>query len=307
MTKYLRVSFIIILLAISAICCTPAKSAEGIYPIEITDQTGRLVKFTKVSVRIISLAPSNTEILYALGLKDQVVGVTDYDDYPPEVKEKNSIGSFFSPNIETIVALNPDLILATTVHVGEVIPHLENLGLKVVALDPKSVDEVLAAINIVGKITGKEEEARSLTTGMQNRIQAITSKTNSLPETKKPSVFYITWHDPIQTSGSGNLGDDLIMKAGGRNIFHKLEGAPFVSLEEVVQANPEVIIAGIGMGTGGDATLQLALNEPRFRSTTARLNNRIYPVDINLVGRPGPRIVDGLEQFARLIHPELFK
>jgi iron complex transport system substrate-binding protein len=287
--------------------CSSTSSPEGPAATEVTDQIGRVVHITHVPQRIISLAPSNTEILYALGLEDRVIGVTSYDDYPPEVKEKPEVGGFFDPNLETIVAMDPDLILATAIHENEVIPQMEQHGLNVVALDPKSLDEVMEAITLVGKITDAEKEASGLVDDLQARISAITDKTRDLPESQRPRVFYITWHDPLITVGSGNFGDDLIEKAGGTNITHNLEGSPTVTLEEVVQANPQVIIAGIGMGTGEDLPLQFALDETRLKDTDARLNDRVKAVSIDLAGRPGPRIVDGLEQFARIIHPELFE
>jgi len=268
---------------------------------------GRTVGFTRIPERIVSLAPSNTEILFALGLADKVVAVTDYCDYPPEAKEKASIGGFSTPNIENVVALSPDLVVATSIHQEQVIPNLEQRGITVFALAPKTLDEVLEAITLVGEITGQEKEASKLVGEMSERIRAVTDKTGNLTEAQKPRVFYITWHDPLMTAGAGTLHDELIQKAGGTNIARNLTGYAGITLEAVIDANPEVMIAGVGMGTGADAPLQFALTEPRLRNNDARLNNRVYAIDVDLVGRAGPRIVDALEQFARFIHPELFK
>jgi iron complex transport system substrate-binding protein len=160
---------------------------------------------------------------------------------------------------------------------------------------------------LVGKISGKTKEATTLTKELQARIDKVTGKTKGLAESQKPNVFYITWHDPLITVGHDNLGEDLIVKAGGVNIFHTLEGSPTVTLEEVIQANPDVIIAGISMGTGEDIPLQFVRDESRLTGTSARQNNRIYSVSIDLCGRPGPRIVDALELFMAAIHPELNK
>jgi iron complex transport system substrate-binding protein len=274
---------------------------------EFTDQVGRAVSFDAVPERIVSLAPSNTEILFALGLGDKVVGVTDYCDYPPEAKEKTHVGGYWNPDVETIVSLEPDLVVAQALHLTEVIPKLEAYGLKVIVLEPTTVDEVLDAINLVGQITGNTKEATTLVNSLQSRIDRVTEKTKDLPESQRPGVFYMTWNDPLMSVGGDNIGDDLITRAGGSNIFHGLEGSPTVSLEEVIQANPDVIIAGIGMGTGGDLPLQFAMDEPRLAVTNARINNQVYSISIDLSGRAGPRIVDALEQFARFIHPELFK
>ena len=289
------------------VACTPPAGEITPSPIEFTDQLGRTVALDKVPERIISLAPSNTEIVFALGLADRVVAVTDYCNYPSEVEGKPSIGGYSTPNIEEIVVLSPDLILATSIHEKRVIPQLEAKGLTAFGVNPKTLDEILATIALVGEITGKEEEAAILHGEMRARIEAVTSKTNGLPLEQRPRVFFVTWHDPLMTPGADTRHNELIEKAGGINIGQDLTGYADISLEAVIAANPEVIIAGVGMGSGKDLTLQFALNEPRLRGTEALKNNRVYAVNTDLAGRPGPRIVDALEQFAEFIHPELFR
>lgn len=305
--RFMACLFIVALVLTGLVGCGREPSTETPSRNEFTDQAGRVVHFDKVPQKIVSLAPSNTEILFALGLGVRVVGVTDYCDYPPEAKEKTHVGGYWTPNVETIVSLAPDLVVAQSLHESEVIPQLEKYGMTTIVLEPKTLDEVLDAITLVGKITEKTKEASTLVKDLQSRIDKVTNKTKNLAESERPSVFFITWHDPLITVGSNNLIDDLIIKAGGRNIFHNLEGSPTVSLEEVLQANPGVIIAGIGMGTGEDLPLQFARDESRLSGTSALINDRVYSVSIDLSGRPGPRIVDALEQFARMIHPELFK
>jgi iron complex transport system substrate-binding protein len=289
-----------------SLSCGSTNSGNTASQIVITDQLGRTVKFDKIPQRIISLAPSNTEILYALGLADKVVAVTDYDNYPPEVKQKPSIGGFSTPDIEKIISLSPDLVLATEIHQQEVIPYLEQRGITVVALAPKTLDEVLESITLVGKVTGTDKEASELVAEMQTKIKAVIDKTSTLPESERPRVFYIAWHDPLMTAGSDTFEDELVKTAGGVNIAQNLSGYPVISLETVVAANPQVIIAGVGMGTGADLPLQFAQTEPMLKNTDARLNNRVYGVSTDLSGRAGPRIVDALAQFASMIHPELF-
>ena len=286
-------------------CAAPPKNTHP-SPIEITDQLGRAVALDKPPQRIISLAPSNTEILFALGLADRVAAVTDYCNYPPEAEAKPSIGGFSTPNIEEIVALSPDLILAASRHENQIIPHLENKGLTVLALNLKTLDEALEAITLIGEIAGKEERASGLAAEMQNRIKAVTDKTNNLPDGERPRVFYLTWHDPLMTSGPGSLLHELIQKAGGRNIFSEVIGTKSVDFELLVARNPQVMIAGIGMGSGEDKTLQYLTTESRLQNTEAGKNGRIYKIDMDLTGRGGPRIVDGLEQFAKCIHTEIF-
>jgi len=296
---------LVVLLSLFVACAPPADEVVS-FQIEVEDQLGRVVKLEKIPERIISLAPSNTEILFALGLGDKVVGVTEYCDYPEAAKDIDKIGGFSTTNIEEVVALSPDLILATQRHESEIIPALEGKGLTVFALAPKTLDEILESITLIGEITGKEEEASQLVTEMSNRIKAVTDKTDGLSGAERPRVLYITWHDPLKTAGGDTWHEELIVKAGGINIAHDLIGFPVVGLETVVAANPQVIITGIGMGTGEDKPLQFALTEDRLRDVDARINNRVYGIDLDLSGRAGPRIVDGLEFFAKCIHPELF-
>lgn len=296
------------------VACTSAPTEEpeppvGVltFPVEMTDQAGRVVRVEKIPEKIISLAPSNTEIVYALSLEDRLVGVTEYCDYPEAAKEKPKIGGFSTVDIERVVAIQPDLILAANIHKKEVIPQLERLGFTVLTLDPKTVDEILEAINLIGWFTGKKEEASHLVTEMKNRIKTVTDKTLALPEAQRPAVFYILWHDPLRTVSAEARIHELIVKAGGMNIAQDLEGGyPTMSLEAVLMANPQVIIAGSGHGTGENLPFQFALTEPRLTEVEARRNGRVYEIDADLTSRPAPRIVDGLEKLAEFIHPELF-
>ena len=298
------VSAVALILLVS--CAAPLKNAPP-SPTEIMDQLGRVVALDKPPQRIISLAPSNTEILFALGLADRVVAVTDYCDYPPEAESKPSIGGFSTPNIEEIVALSPDLILAASRHENKIIPQLEDKGLTVLALNPKTLDGVLEAIVMTGKVTGKEAEAARLLSDMKSRINAVTDKTAGLPPEQRLGTFYIVWHDPLMAAGSETLHDELIQKAGGINIARELTDYADISLEAVIAANPQVIIAGAGHGSGQDQTFQYVKTETRLRDTHARRDNRVFVIDADLASRPGPRIVEGLEEFAAFIHPELFR
>jgi len=294
-----------IALFLSASCVSPPESALP-SPIEVIDQLGRTVALDKTPQRIVSLAPSNTEILFALWLSDRVVAVTDYCNYPPEAEAKQTIGGFSTPSIEEIVSLSTDLVLATSRHEAKIIPQLEDRGLNVLALNPETIDGVLEAIILTGMVAGVEERAAELVAGMRQRIESVTDKTDGLPLEQRPATCYVVWHDPLMTAGSGTLQDELIEKAGGLNIARELTDYADISLEAVIAANPEVIIAGAGHGSGADQTFQFAKTEPRLRDTEARRHDRIYAVDVDLTSRPGPRIVEGLEEFAQFIHPELF-
>ncbi len=300
-------SLVLAILASLIVACAPPAEEAPTFLLEVTDQAGRVVKLEKIPERIVSIAPSNTEVLFALGLGDKVVGVTEFCNYPEAAKAKPKIGGYSTVDLERTVAIEPDLILATNIHKDEIIPVLERLGLTVLTLDPKTLDEVLEAITLTGKCTGKQEAASQLVTEMRNRIRAVTDKTDTLSEAQRPRVFYVMWHEPLRTVSSHTRIHELIELAGGVNIAQDVgEGYPTISLEAVIQANPQVIIAGSGMGGGADLPFQFANTESRLKDTDARINNRVYEIYTDLVGRPGPRFVEALEQLAEMIHPELF-
>jgi len=281
--------------------CTPVESAS---PGAVVDDLGRSVNIEEIPQRIISLVPSNTEILFALGLGEELVGVTEFCNYPPEARGMEKVGGFSTPDIEKIIASQPDLILAGSIHAKEAIPALEERGLTVFALAPQSLAGILEDIRLVGKITGEEDEASKLVAQMETRIKAITDKTQNLEEGAR--VFYITWHEPLWSVGSGTTIHELIEKAGGVNIFQDVTGHKMVNLEEVIARNPEIIIACTGHGEAKGKPFEWAKEETRLRVTEACKNNRIYQIDADLVSRDGPRIVDALEWFAYFIHPEIF-
>ena len=306
MKRLLATALCLICLALTVtVACADGDSSAPTGSIEITDQAGRVVTLDAIPQRIVSLAPSNTEILFALGLNDSIVGVTDWCDYPPEALEKDSIGDFYPPNIEAIVAMEPDLVVAANIHKDEYVPQMESLGLKVIVLDPKTVDEVIDAIAIAGEATGTEDAASQLAEDMQARIDDVQSLVSGLSEEEIPRVFYVIWHDPLMTVGNDTLQDEVIQLAGGQNIFDDLSGYPVVDLETILDRDPQVIIVGSGHDVEQDATFQWVQNEARLRDTEAAREGMIFKIDADLVDRPGPRIVDGIEEMLELIHPEL--
>ena len=296
--------FVLVLVVMVAL---PTPTLATTYPITLTDDLGREVTIGALPERIISLAPSNTEILFALGLADKVVGVTDFCDYPPEALEKEKVGGPWgsSINVEKIVDLNPDFILAEEINGVDVINTLSGLGLTVFGIKSTDLDDLLNDIRTVGQITNREAAATTLTTDMQSKINAITAQTAGLSAGEKPKVFHICWHDPIYTSGNGTFIHDLFEKAGGANIFGDLEGWPAVSLEALITRDPEVIIV-TAMGGTASGTWEWVNTESRLEDVSARRNDRVYFVESNWVERAGPRIVLGLEQVAKCIHPQIF-
>jgi iron complex transport system substrate-binding protein len=274
-------------------------------PGNVVDDLGRSITINKTPQRIISLAPSNTEILFALGLGNKVVGVTEYCNYPKEATAKPKVGGFSTVDTEKVISLEPDLVLATKIHSKTVIPALEKLGLTVVAIAPSSLYEVLNSVTLIGKITGQDKQALELVSNLRTRIEVVDGKTQNLPPNQRPRVLYLTWHDPLMTEGTGTIADDIISKAGGQNIAYDISGDKAIDLETVIYRDPQVIIASVGMGSGEDLPWQYVRAEPRLKNTQALLNNRVYKIDGDLIHRPSPRIVEALEQMAQFIHPEL--
>ncbi|MGB8707913.1 MAG: cobalamin-binding protein [Dehalococcoidia bacterium] len=303
MSKHIRNRLYITmtLLVLMLLSCIP-QSPPG----NIVDGLGRKIMINAVPQRIVSLAPSNTEILFALGLGDKIVGDTEYCNYPEAAKTKPKVGGFSTVDIEKVVSLRPDLVLATQIHSKTIIPALEKLGLTVVALTPSSLTGVLDSITLVGKITGQSKEASELIKDLSTRIKAIADKTQKLPPAQRPRVFYVTWHDPLWTAGTGTLSNDVISQAGGQNIASDISGDKTIDLETVINRDPEIIIVSVGMGAGEDLPWQYIKSESRLKNTRALLNGRLYKIDGDLIHRPGPRIVEALEQMAQFIHPELF-
>lgn len=285
--------------------CTSVEGRPQQSAIEITDQLGRAVKLDTVPQRIVSLAPSNTEMLFALGLGDRVVGVDTYSDFPPEAKEKPKVGGFSTPDIEKILALSPDLVIAADTHKEKAIPEMERHGLKVLALAPKTLNDVTEAIELLSKAAGAEQQAQLVLQNMRRRVDAVSGLVADLPSEARPRVFYVLWHDPLKTAGQGTLQSQLMELAGGKNVFDDLSGYPAVSLEVLLERQPQVMIAAIGHGSGQEGPLEWAKSEPRLRDTEALSEGRVSDIDANIVSRAGPRIVDGLEQMFLLIHPEL--
>jgi len=285
----------------------PQKDPAPNFPLTVTDDLGRSVTIDKMPQRIVSLAPSNTEILFALGLEDKIIGVTDYCDYPEAAKAKPRVSSYTTPNLEKILSLDTDLVLAESIHEKTVLPALEKFGFTTIVSSAESIDDVLEDIARIGKVNGKSDTATVLINSMTARIDAVKLKTDNLPLDKRPRVLIIVWHQPIWTMGGKTFINDMIWAAGGNNIFaDDFEKSRIVSLESVINKNPEIFIIS-AMATTGNTVYNSVMKESRLKSTDAMINNHVYRIsNANLIERPGPRIVDGLDELSQLIHPEIF-
>ncbi len=282
-------------------------AASVAYPLTVTDDLGRTITIEEEPQRIVSLAPSNTEILFDLGLGDKVVGDTLYCDYPEAALNVEKVGGYSDVDIEKVVSLAPDLILAEDIHKSDVIPALENLGYTVYALVPHNLDEIMASVTTIGMLTGATEEAEAIVDDMQTRINFIVEKAAGLPDAQKPSVLYVIWQEPIMSSGVDTPIYEMITKAGGISIVQDDTGFPTLSLESVIDADPDVIICNVDYSyEGGDAPLVFMQAESRLESVSARKSGRVYGINASLTNRPVPRIIDGFEWMAAMIHPELF-
>ncbi|GAB4274721.1 MAG: ABC transporter substrate-binding protein [Coriobacteriia bacterium] len=268
------------------------------FPVTVTDDLGREVTVDSEPQRIVSLAPANTEILYGLGLLDRVVGVTSFDDYPPEVADLPKVGDFVGPNVEAVAALEPDLVLATGGVQQDVIEQIEGTGATVIAVDPQSVEGLYESIRTVGAVTGVSEAADALVVSMQEDIAAVQSELQGvLPVT----VFVEIAQDPLFTAGRGTLIDELITLAGGTNVV-KDEGYVGYSVEQLLEDDPEFYLATLG-SMSDPAALQ---DRPGYGELSAVKNGNVGILTDNLVSRPGPRITEGIREIAGILHPDVF-
>ncbi len=300
--------------AIPTLAATPTASPQSTAtaaptPINATDVVGRKLTLAGYPQRIISLAPSNTEILFALDLSSKIVAVDEFSDYPAEAKSLPRIGgSNGKYNFEQIVALKPDLIIAAEINPPEALKKLEDLKLAVfVASESKTtVDNILTDIILVGQVTGKNDKAKTVTDAMKQKLDALKAKIATAKT--KPRVYWeLDATDPTKpfTVGPGNFVNDIITLAGGTNAFASAtKSYPQVSAEQIIAAKPEIIIMS---DAAYGVTVDSLMKRKGWQVIAAVKNKNVHPIDDSLVSRPGPRIADGLEAAAKLIHPELFK
>ena len=277
--------------------------------ITLVDSLSRTVTLAGPARHVVSLAPSNTEILYALGADAVVAGRDDFSDYPPQATQVPSIGSD-SPhvNAEAIVALHPDLVLAAGITSPDDVAALAKLGLTVYATsNAANLDDIYKDILAVGTLVGAADKANALVNSMRVRIDAVSTK--AATASQHPIVFYeLDATDPAKpwTAGPGSFVDQLITLAGGTNAGNiAKEQYVQLSLEQIVSENPDIIV--LGSATFGGQTPALVAARPGWQGIKAVKNHAVYTFDDNLISRPGPRVVDGLEKLAALIHPETFK
>ena len=278
-------------------------------PIIVTDQRGKEFQFDEPVQRIVSLAPSNTEILFAVGAGSQVVGRDSFSDYPAEAQTVADIGGGFGAlDTETIIASTPDLVLAAELTPAEQIQALEDLGLTVFVLgNPTDLPGMYENLRTIAKMTGHLEETETLIASLEERVTVVEEKLAGV--TNRPLVLYeLDGTDPNApwVPGPGTFGNTLLTMAGGNNMSSSLEGEWIqVSLETIIEMDPDIILLGDALW--GGVTPEMVAARGGWDALTAVQEGKVYPFDDNLVSRPGPRLVDGLEAMAKFLHPGLFE
>lgn len=308
-----KFSFIIFILALFLSACAPvAMPTPTLQPdpsMQVyTDALGNTVTIYGKPTRIVSLAPSVTEILFAIGAGPQVVGRTRFCNYPAEVSSLPEIGGFSAKSIsvEAILDLNPDLVVAGSKSQKDVVATLQEHGITVYTLAPTSLADIELGIRTLGEITGNAARAEQVVAGMQTRIEAVTAKVKTVPAEKRLRIFYEVWHEPLTTTTDGTFIGELLTLAGGVNIFNDLNDTyPEVSAEQILESDPQVIL---GPSSHSDQlTAQVIAARSGWSKLTAVKNGAIYIVDADSVSRAGPRVVDALESIAHSLYPHLFR
>ncbi len=277
------------------------------YPLEIVDAYGTTVTIENEPQRIISVMPSNTELLFAIGAGDNVVGGTIHDTYPPEAKELEKVGGYASLDLEKIIDLDPDLVIAGYGNGEENVGMMrDEFGMNVVVVNPQDIKDIMDNIELLGLITNNNENAAAVVSEMQIAIDTITETTEVIPEDARPRVLYIVWDDPMYAAGTSTFPSDLIEMAGGKNVLES-EGWPMVDLEDIMMKDPQVIICS-SMGAEDLSVSEELANKVRKNElltyTSALKDERVIPIsDPNLIEIPGPRIVLGLEELHLILKP----
>lgn len=269
-------------------------------PRTFVDDLGRKIFFAKAPTRIVSLAPNVTEILFALGLGEHIVGVTQFCDYPVEATHKAKVAGVH-PNLEAIVAQRPDLILTLPIR-SDLLGTLEQLKIPVFILEAKTIEQVLSHLHLLGRMLNHTKEADELVMAMRRRMAEVSERAKAWP---RPRLLYVLNSNPLMTVGPGSFIHQIIELAGATNIASDAQTAyPRITMEEVLRDDPEILLFPVGKEEGiPDEEQRQWL---RWTKLSAVRHSRFVRIPSVLLDRPGPRIVDGLEQLARAIHPEAF-
>ncbi len=270
---------------------------KQIYPLTVKDEWGNKVKFTKAPERIISCMPNITEILYKLDLGDEIVGVTENCNYPPEAKGKEKVGRD-TMNLEKIVSLKPDLIVMLGGAQAPDIKKFRSMGLPVFVIDPETVRGVMYSITLLGEATNRPHAAYSIDENMARKLDWVVARVRASGK-KRPRVFMEVWHKPLITASKGTFLNDVIEKAGGVNIAANAQAKyPEYSFEKLISADPDVII----IPKQNISTTEQIYNDGKWKKLRAVQNKRVLLVDADVISRPGPRIVSAVDEIATFLY-----
>ncbi len=279
-----------------------AGDGEGLF--SAVDARGVTVDLARQPMRLVSLAPSNTELLFALGVGRRIVGVTEYCDFPDEAGAIAKVASYSDMSVERIMAVNPDLVLAARGNDLEGLRSLQELGVPAVALDVQTIPELLSAVGRVGRLLGVTAAADSLSRGLSRRAATVSASIQDIPIVQRPRVMWGYWGDPIFTAGPGSLIDHLIREAGGINVAGEAPVRwPQVSLESVVDWAPDVLVTTHLPSdfTAMSSEIEKLRAMDGWRSLPAVREGHVYHIEANVFTRSGPRMVEGLERLAAIL------
>ena len=287
-----------------ALCLIGLWMPSGLDAKTVTDQLGRSIQVPETPMRVVSLAPNITEIIYFIGQQHLLVGVSRFSDYPKTAQELPKVGSYVQLDLERIVALQPDLCIAIKDgNPKATVDRLEGLGIPVYAVNPQRLASVLETVRELGRLLNAEDHAGTLASQLETRIQHIDRLVGQTQH--RPGIFFQIGVAPIVSAGSDTFIHEIIERSGARNLAGDVGGYPKFSREEVIGLSPEVII--ITSMARNEVFQEVRDEWLSWKSIPAAGSGRVYVQDSNFLDRPGPRIVDGLELLARLIHPELFR
>ena len=281
----------------------PAASEAAPLFREVTDEARRTVRVPQSIRRIVSLAPSLTETIYALGLQDLLVGDTDYCDYPAAAQKKTKVGGAINPSLEQIAALHPDLVLVTKgLNRLETVHALDVLGISSYATDPHTVDEIITSTEKLADVLGVPEAGVSIAADLQRRLMDLHQRISVLPPKR---ALFIVWTQPLISVGKDTFIADALHRAGAVSVVESRQSWPQVSLEEIARLQPEFLIFADSHSETAPRTVEVLAKLPGWRTLDA-VNHRRYAVVSDAVNRPAPRIVTAIEELARQLHPEAF-
>jgi cobalamin transport system substrate-binding protein len=288
-------------LAAHAQAAPPARPAERL--VEFHDDLGRVVRVPTTPQRIVSLAPNLTETVFALELGDRLAGVTDFCDYPPEARSHARVGGPINPNLEQIVSLHPDVVLATkAVNRRETVEALDRLGIPVYATDPRTVEDVISSTRRLGKVLGAEARGEALAADMEKRLSELARR---LAGRSLRRVFFVVWPDPLITTGPHTFLADALRRAGGESVITVEQEWPQIDLEELLRQNPDYLVFSGTHPDDPQSTIISLEKRPGWSSLEA-VRERHYAVVSDALARPAPRLLDAIEDLARQLHPEAF-